>query len=76
YYCAAALPVPPTQLGEFTVTVEWHNPYGELPASDYPKLPFYGSLSLTYLVIGLLWMTLSILHWRDILPVQEYSKKN
>ncbi|CAJ0874413.1 16976_t:CDS:10 [Entrophospora sp. SA101] len=59
YYCAAALPVPPTQLGEFTVTVEWHNPYGELPASDYPKLPFYGSLSLTYLVIGLLWMTLT-----------------
>ncbi|CAJ0646865.1 5548_t:CDS:10 [Entrophospora sp. SA101] len=73
YYCAAALPVPPTQLGEFTVTVEWHNPYGELPASDYPKLPFYGSLSLTYLVIGLLWMTLSILHWRDILPVQKHS---
>ncbi|CAG8794956.1 4996_t:CDS:2, partial [Racocetra fulgida] len=23
----------------FMIKVDWRNPYGELPASDYPKLP-------------------------------------
>ncbi|CAG8590964.1 630_t:CDS:10, partial [Acaulospora colombiana] len=73
YYCVAALSVPVNIFDEtFLVTVDWRNPYGELPAADYPKLPFYGLLSLTYLVIGVWWMSLSILHWRDILQVQNY----
>lgn len=48
------------------------NPYGRLPALDYPRLPFYGVLSLTYLAIGLAWLIKSGLHWREILPVQNY----
>lgn len=40
YYCAAAVPVPSNLSDQFfTVTVEWRNPYGNLPAADYPKLP-------------------------------------
>ncbi|RIA89884.1 lung seven transmembrane receptor-domain-containing protein [Glomus cerebriforme] len=57
---------------QYIVTVDWRNPYGELPAQEYPKLPFYGLLSLIYLAIGIVWMALSIIHWRDILPVQNY----
>jgi hypothetical protein len=25
--------------GQYFINVEWQNPYGELPASEYPKLP-------------------------------------
>ncbi|CAG8731150.1 15595_t:CDS:2, partial [Gigaspora margarita] len=71
FYCVAALPSNKTSQN-FIIKIDWRNPYGELPASDYPKLPFYGLLSLVYLVIGVIWMTLSIIHWRDILPVQNY----
>ncbi|CAG8642866.1 23206_t:CDS:10 [Cetraspora pellucida] len=71
YYCVAALPSPITDQ-RFLVTVDWKNPYGELPALDYPKLPFYGALSLVYLLIGIIWMVLSIIHRHDLLPVQHY----
>ncbi|CAG8658058.1 973_t:CDS:2, partial [Paraglomus occultum] len=66
YYCMLAY----FSDENFMARVEWKNPYGELPGSDYPKLPFYGLLSLVYLAIGVVWMILSILHWREILPVQ------
>ncbi|CAG8557665.1 25716_t:CDS:2, partial [Racocetra persica] len=73
FYCVAALSSPDlNKTSYFMIKVDWRNPYGELPASDYPKLPFYGLLSLVYLVIGVIWMALSIIHWRDILPVQNY----
>ncbi|CAG8574521.1 11661_t:CDS:2 [Paraglomus brasilianum] len=68
YYCMLAYFTD----GGFEAHVEWKNPYGELPGSDYPKLPFYGLLSLVYLAIGIVWMVLSILHWREILQVQNY----
>ncbi|CAG8510650.1 17327_t:CDS:2, partial [Dentiscutata heterogama] len=71
FYCVAALSFE-GKGGDFMIRIDWRNPYGELPASDYPKLPFYGLLSLVYLVIGVIWMTLSIIHWRDILPIQNY----
>ncbi|GBB95326.1 hypothetical protein RclHR1_02510020 [Rhizophagus clarus] len=72
FYCVAASPIDENTDVQYLVTVDWRNPYGELPASEYPKLPFYGTLSLIYLAIGIVWMTLSIIHWRDILPVQNY----
>ncbi|CAI2163193.1 1817_t:CDS:2 [Funneliformis geosporum] len=73
YYCAVAFPIPfDNKESEYFVTVDWRNPYGELPAAEYPKLPFYGFLSLVYLAIGIFWMTLSIMYWREILPVQNY----
>ncbi|RHZ44712.1 hypothetical protein Glove_712g22 [Diversispora epigaea] len=72
YYCAWALRSDVDSVEEFSLSVDWNNPYGELPAADYPKLPFYGLLSLVYLAIGIAWMALSIAHWRDILQVQNY----
>ncbi|EXX75681.1 Ptm1p [Rhizophagus irregularis DAOM 197198w] len=73
FYCVATSPVNNDDT-QYFVTIDWQNPYGELPASEYPKLPasFYGALSLIYLVIGIVWMTLSIIHRHDILPVQNY----
>ncbi|KAG9305155.1 hypothetical protein G9A89_010663 [Geosiphon pyriformis] len=70
YYCVNAISI--NGIGRFTAILDWRNPYGELPGNDYPKLPFYGLLSLVYLGIGIIWMALSIIHWREILPVQNY----
>ena len=37
---------------DYTVIVEFRNAFGELPAAQIAKLPFYGSLTITYAVIG------------------------
>ncbi|KAJ1976441.1 hypothetical protein H4R34_003977 [Dimargaris verticillata] len=50
----------------------WINPYGNLPAMDFPKLLFYGMLALVYLVVGLTWLVGTVRFWREILPVQNY----
>jgi hypothetical protein len=53
-----------------TGTVTWMNPYGYLPGEQYPFLPFYGVLSLAYLVLGIWWFTVSACHWRRLLQLQ------
>ncbi|KAF3930704.1 hypothetical protein ABW19_dt0208727 [Dactylella cylindrospora] len=52
--------------------VEFRNAYGELPASQIPKLPFYGGITILYALIGVFWGFLYVQHRRDILPVQNY----
>eukprot|EP00158_Paraphelidium_tribonemae_P002676 Partr_v1_DN25574_c0_g1_i2_m20877 putative Transmembrane protein 87A len=47
-------------------------PFGYLNAVSYPFLPFYATLSFAYLIIGVVWIVVSAMHWRDILPVQNY----
>jgi hypothetical protein len=47
-------------------------PYGLLPATDYPKLPFYGFESLAYLLVAVTWTVLAFLRKDNILPVQLY----
>lgn len=36
----------------YTAIVEFRNAFGELPAAQIAKLPFYGGLTITYAVIG------------------------
>jgi hypothetical protein len=48
------------------------NPYGLLPALFYPALPFYLTFSILYTIVGIGWMTLSFLYWKDLLPIQHY----
>ena len=36
----------------YSGVVVFRNSYGELPAAQIPKLPFYGGLTITYAVIG------------------------
>ncbi|KAI8145872.1 lung seven transmembrane receptor-domain-containing protein [Fennellomyces sp. T-0311] len=74
YYCVALLPVNTEDetASYFDSWIEWKLPYGNLPASDYPKLLFYGIFSLIYLAVGLFWAIQSVRYWQDILPVQHF----
>ncbi|KAG0301212.1 hypothetical protein BGZ97_002872, partial [Linnemannia gamsii] len=73
YYCVVAWTVNiKDQDSFFTGVVEFNNKYGTLAGSDFPKLPFYGALSLIYMSIGIVWMILCAKHWREILTVQHF----
>jgi hypothetical protein len=37
---------------QYTAAVEFRNAYGELPAAQIAKLPFYGGITIVYAVIG------------------------
>mgnify|MGYP000904122415 CR=1 FL=1 len=37
---------------DYKAVVEFRNSYGELPAAQIAKLPFYGALTIVYAVIG------------------------
>jgi hypothetical protein len=37
---------------EYAAVLEFRNAYGELPASEIAKLPFYGGITIVYAVIG------------------------
>jgi len=43
---------------------------GYLSLADWPLLPFYGGMCGLYVVLGLAWLTVCALHWRDILRIQ------
>ncbi|TPX35005.1 hypothetical protein SmJEL517_g02519 [Synchytrium microbalum] len=70
FYCVAAVSMADST---FLATVEWDNPYGLLPAIEYPKLPFYGLLSITFMIIGIVWMVLSFKHSGELLPIQLWT---
>lgn len=53
-------------------TATFMQPYGLLPAQDYPKWPFYGTLSYVYLVVLGVWGYRSFKWRQDLLPVQNY----
>ncbi|KAI9264356.1 lung seven transmembrane receptor-domain-containing protein, partial [Phascolomyces articulosus] len=74
YYCVAILPanLENDTTAYFDSWIEWRLPYGNLPASDYPKLLFYGIFALIYLCVGLFWGVQSFRYWQDILPVQHF----
>lgn len=38
---------------DYTAMVEFRNAYGELPAAQIAKLPFYGALTIVYAVVGM-----------------------
>ncbi|KAF9365715.1 hypothetical protein BGX34_008737 [Mortierella sp. NVP85] len=73
YYCVMVWPVQVDgQITSFTGTLEFNNKYGFLAGVDFPKLAFYGILSLVYMTIGIGWMILCAKHWREILMVQHF----
>jgi hypothetical protein len=57
---------------EYEAVVEWRNAFGELPAAQIAKLPFYGGLTIVYAVLGIFWAFLYVQNRSDILPVQNY----
>ncbi|KAH6680792.1 integral membrane protein-like protein [Halenospora varia] len=71
YYCVGTTAFSPEGV-QYTASVEFRNAYGELPASEIAKLPFYGGITIVYAVIGVFWGFLYAQHRQDILPVQNY----
>lgn len=57
---------------EADVKTHIHQPYGRLLGEIYPLWPFYGTVTLVYLIVGLAWVYKSWRHWDDILPVQNW----
>ncbi|KAK5137269.1 hypothetical protein LTR08_000239 [Meristemomyces frigidus] len=69
YYCVGTYGFTDTP---YTAVVEFRNAFGELPAAQIAKLPFYASTTLVYAFLALGWGALYYLHRSDILPVQNY----
>lgn len=55
-------------LGQFLI--EMIGPQGYLSAADWPLLPFYGTMCVVYVILGIIWLTVSFLQWRDLLRIQ------
>ena len=69
FYCVATYALPNVN---YNAVVVFRNSYGELPAAQIAKLPFYGGLTITYAVLGAFWAFLYVQNRTDILPVQNY----
>ncbi|SPQ26144.1 99b60ce6-898c-46a0-98d3-f16aa11c4170 [Thermothielavioides terrestris] len=70
---SAPIKYPITKTGYFCVAiVEFRNAFGELPATQIPKLPFYGGITIAYALVLVFWGFLYFQHRSDILAVQNY----
>ena len=69
YYCVSTFAYSDHN---YRAAVVFRNAYGELPAAQIAKLPFYGGLTITYAVLGIFWAFLYVQHRSDVLPVQNY----
>lgn len=52
------------------VHVDMRSKFGYLAAADWPLLPFYGCMCIFYVLLAIIWLTLSFMQWRDLLRVQ------
>ncbi|KAI7462567.1 integral membrane protein [Hortaea werneckii] len=57
---------------DYTAVVEFRNAFGELPAAQIAKLPFYAAITVVYAFLAIGWGALYYLNRHDILPVQNY----
>ncbi|KAF2225888.1 lung seven transmembrane receptor-domain-containing protein [Elsinoe ampelina] len=69
YYCISTEPFGEV---EYKGAVVFRNAYGELPAAQIAKLPFYGALTMVYAFMAIGWGVLYYMHRSDILAVQNY----
>lgn len=69
YYCVFTLADDDV---DYEAVVEFRNAYGELPAAQIAKLPFYGAMTLAYVVLAAFWGFFYWQHRTDILAVQNY----
>ncbi|KAL2134274.1 hypothetical protein VTI74DRAFT_641 [Chaetomium olivicolor] len=71
YFCVVTNPF--TGDGDkYEAIVEFRNAFGELPATQIPKLPFYGGITIAYALVLVFWGFLYFQHRSDILAVQNY----
>jgi hypothetical protein len=57
---------------KYSAITEFRNAFGELPAAQIAKLPFYAAITIIYAFLALGWAGLYYLNRHDILPVQNY----
>ncbi|KAF2825766.1 hypothetical protein CC86DRAFT_351743 [Ophiobolus disseminans] len=70
YYCVAT--ASENDDVEYEAIVTFRNAYGELPAAQIAKLPFYGGITIVYFVVLIFWGFLYFQNRHDILAVQNY----
>ncbi|QIW94861.1 hypothetical protein AMS68_000379 [Peltaster fructicola] len=56
----------------YQAIVVFQNAYGELPAAQIAKLPFYAAITIIYAFLAMAWGALYWLNRHDILAVQNY----
>ncbi|EPY53903.1 seven transmembrane receptor-like protein [Schizosaccharomyces cryophilus OY26] len=54
----------------YQALVNWQNAYGNLPASQYPRLPLSGGITIAYSVVLALWMFFRFQYKNSIVPIQ------
>lgn len=75
YYCIAAYNPPyddGKKLNNFNMIVNFHNAYGNLPASEIPLLTAYGLLAVTYAVCLAIYLFPIFKHRAELLLLQKY----
>lgn len=70
YYCVSSAPF--SDGAQYKGTIDFRNAYGQLPAAQIAKLPFYAGVTIAYAVLGIFWGFLYVQNRHDILPVQNY----
>lgn len=68
YYCVLTEGF---NIQKYSAVVEFRNAYGELPATQIPKLPFYGGMSILYALVAVFWGFLYFQHRHDIRGCQS-----
>jgi hypothetical protein len=69
YYCVGTYPY---SSADYEGVVEFRNAFGELPAAQIAKLPFYAAITIVYFFLAAGWGVLYWMNRQDILPVQNY----
>mmetsp|Transcript_3288 Transcript_3288/g.5405 ORF Transcript_3288/g.5405 Transcript_3288/m.5405 type:complete len:491 (-) Transcript_3288:20-1492(-) len=64
---------PGSDVGTVKITgeVSWMNPFGHLSAELYPFLYFFAIMTVAYMVVGVIWIILSAIHWSKLLMLQN-----
>lgn len=73
YYCIAAFNPPYSgDLNNFDMIVNFHNSFGNLPASEIPLLSLYGLLAVVYAVCLFIYLFPIFKHRSELLLLQKY----
>lgn len=69
YYCVGTFGY---TADNYQAVVVFQNAYGDLPAAQIAKLPFYAAVTMIYAFLAMAWGALYWLNRSDILAVQNY----
>ncbi|XP_008456965.2 uncharacterized protein LOC103496756 [Cucumis melo] len=50
----------------------WRNPDGYLPGKMAPMVTFFGYMSLSYLILGLVWFLWFVRYWKDVMQLHYH----